>query len=99
MFENELSTLRNLNAPVKIILMQNNVLGLVNEIQHTAYSGPFGVALEHSPDFGVLAQAYGVPCGVLDSDAEIDNALDTMLKHDGPYILCCRIDPDARTGD
>ena len=59
----------------------------------------FGVALEHSPDFGVLAQAYGVPCGVLDSDAEIDNALDTMLKHDGPYILCCRIDPDARTGD
>ena len=99
MFENELSTMRNLNAPVKIVLMQNNVLGLVNEIQHSSYSGPFGVALDHSPDFRVLAEAYGVPCRILDSDADIDSALDEMLSHEGPYILCCRIDPDARTGD
>ena len=99
MFENELSTMRNLNAPVKIILMQNNVLGLVNEIQHTSYSGPFGVALDHSPDFRTLAEAYGVSCGMLDSDSDIDSALDAMLKYNGPYILCCRIDPDARTGD
>ena len=72
MFENELSTLRNLTAPVKILLMQNNVLGLVNEIQHSAYSGPFGVALDHSPDFQKLAEAYGVPCGVLTEDGDID---------------------------
>lgn len=99
MFENELSTLRNLNAPVKIVLMQNNVLGLVNEIQHSAYSGPFGVALDHSPDFGKLAEAYGIPCGSVSEDAEIDSALDAMLSSDGPYLLCCRVDPDAKTGD
>ena len=99
MFENELSTLRNLNAPVKIVLMQNNVLGLVNEIQNSSYSGPFGVALDHSPDFVKLAEAYGIPCGTLGEDADIDGALDQMLASDGPYLLCCRIDPDARTGD
>ena len=99
MFENELATVRNLGAPVKIVLMQNNVLGLVNEIQHSSYSGPFGVALDHSPDFLKLAEAYGISGGVLDSDGEIDCALEKMLSHDGPYILCCRIDPDAKTGD
>ena len=99
MFENELSTLRNLGAPVKLVLMQNNVLGLVNEIQHTSYSGPFGVALDHSPDFTKLAEAYGVACGVLSEDKDIDSALDAMLAFEGPYILVCRVDPDARTGD
>lgn len=99
MFENELSTLRNIGANVKIVMMQNNVLGLVNEIQHSSYSGPFGVALDHSPDFTLLAQAYGVPCATVSEDADIDAALTAMLKADGPYLLVCNVDPDARTGD
>jgi acetolactate synthase-1/2/3 large subunit len=99
MFMNELSTLRNLNADVRIVLMQNNVLGLVNEIQHSAYSGPFGVALEHSPDFGTLADAYGIPHGVLSSDDEIEAKLQEMLAAEGPYLMICNIDPDAKTGD
>lgn len=99
MFMNELSTLRNLDADVKIIMMQNNVLGLVNEIQHSAYSGPFGVALDHSPDFVELAKAYGIPAGEIVSDEEIQDKLKDMLSRNGPYLMVCRIDPDARTGD
>lgn len=99
MFENELSTLRNLGANVKIIMMQNNVLGLVNEIQHSSYSGPFGVALEHSPDFSLLAAAYGIGYGEVHEDGEIEEKLREMLAADGPYLLCCRVDPDAKTGD
>ncbi len=99
MFENELSTLNNLGAPVKIILMQNNVLGLVNEIQHSSYSGPFGVALDHSPDFELLAKAYDIPYGCIREDDEIEEKLSQMLASDGPYLMCCRIDPGAKTGD
>ena len=99
MFMNELSTLRNLGANVKIIMMQNNVLGLVNEIQHNVYSGPFGVDLDHSPDFGVLAEAYGIAHGEINSDDEIEEKLRQMLAHEGAYLMVCRVDPDARTGD
>ncbi len=99
MFENELSTLRNLNADVKIVMMQNNVLGLVNEIQHNTYSGPFGVALEHSPDFRLLAEAYGIACGEIREDDEIEEKLEEMLAAEGPYIMVCHISPDARTDD
>lgn len=99
MFMNELSTLRNLDTDVKIIMMQNNVLGLVNEIQNTKYSGPFGVALEHSPDFKVLAAAYGISCDEITSDGEIDEKLSRFLGADGPGLLVVKISPDARTGD
>ena len=99
MFENELSTLRNLDANVKIIMMQNNVLGLVNEIQHSSYSGPFGVALEHSPDFELLAKAYGIDYGTVSEDDKIEEKLAEMLAAEGPYLLCCQVDPDAKTGD
>lgn len=99
MFENELSTLRNLDADIKIMMMQNNVLGLVNEIQHSSYSGPFGVALEHSPDFSMLAGAYGIGYGTVSEDKDIPAALSEMLETKGPYLLCCRVDPDAKTGD
>lgn len=99
MFMNELSTLRNLNADVKIVMMENQVLGLVNEIQHSAYTGPFGVALEHSPDFGSLAEAYGIAHGEISSDDEIEDKLQEMLNHRGAYLMVCRVDPDAKTGD
>lgn len=99
MFENELSTLRNLGANVKLIMMQNNVLGLVNEIQHSSYSGPFGVALDHSPDFALLARAYGIGCMTLEEDSAIDETLTAFLAQEGPCLLVCRVDPDARTGD
>lgn len=99
MFENELSTLRNLGADVKLVMMENSVLGLVNEIQHSTYSGPFGVALDHSPDFGKLADAYGIPHGEIREDDEIDEKLRAMLASDGPYLMVCHVDPDAKTGD
>ena len=99
MFENELSTLRNLNADVKLVMMENSVLGLVNEIQHSTYSGPFGVALDHSPDFGKLADAYGIPHGEIREDDEIEEKLRAMLASDGPYLMVCHVDPDAKTGD
>ena len=99
MFENELSTLRNLDANVKLVMMENSVLGLVNEIQHSAYSGPFGVALDHSPDFSKLAEAYGIRYGEIRQDSEIEEKLREMLHCDGPYIMVCHVDPDAKTSD
>jgi acetolactate synthase-1/2/3 large subunit len=57
------------------------------------------VALEHSPDFGTLADAYGIPHGVLSSDDEIEAKLQEMLAAEGPYLMICNIDPDAKTGD
>ena len=62
---NELATLNSQHSDVKIIVMENHVLGLVNEIQKTSYNGPFGVDLSGAPDFGKLAEAYGIAHGLI----------------------------------
>ncbi len=97
MFMNELATLSALGAAVKIVMLQNNVLGLVHEIQSCSYNGPFGVRLDGSPDYELVAKAYGVGYGVVDSDAGVPAAIDAMLAHDGGYLLVCATDPNEST--
>lgn len=98
---NELAAVRAADMDIKIILFQNNVLGLVRQIQDTpAYpAGPFGVALDGSPDFSVIAAAYGIPSRVLSADEEVDGALDELLSSPGSYLLICQVDPKATTND
>ena len=97
MFENELATLRAMNADVKLVMVHNGVLGLVHQIQFSSYSGPFGVDLTGSPDFEALAAAYGIPSARIADDGQVDAALDAMLTQSGPYLLICDVDPMATT--
>ena len=97
---NELSALAAKKLDIKIVLIRNGVLGLVNQIQHTdKYHGPFGVELEGSPDFANLAAAYGIPSITVRSDAEADAALDGFLSMEGPCLLIADVSADIRTED
>ena len=97
---NELAAVRAKGLRLKIVLLVNGVLGLVNEIQNTApYHGAFGVALEGSPDFGTIAAAYGIPSITLEEEDQVEAALDRFLAADGSCLLIARVDPAAQTDD
>ncbi|MCD8047893.1 MAG: thiamine pyrophosphate-dependent enzyme, partial [Clostridiales bacterium] len=98
---NELAAVRAADMDIKIILIQNNYLGLVRQIQDTTTypAGPFGVALDGSPDFAALAAAYGIPSRVLLEDRDVDDALDEMLNTPGSFLLICMVAPKATTND
>ena len=97
---NELAAIRAAKLDIKIVLMNNTVLGLVNQIQSAApYRGPYGVALDGSPDFAALAAAYSIPCITLDDEDQLDDGLDRFLRTKGCCILECRVHPDVRTTD
>ncbi len=98
---NELAAVVKAQMDLKIVLIRNNYLGLVRQIQATPTypAGPFGVALDGSPNFARLAAAYGIPSRLLDSEAEIDSALDELLNEPGPRLLICATDPAAHTND
>ena len=97
MFENELATLKAMNADVKIVMVHNGVLGLVHQIQYSSYSGPFGVDLTGSPDFEKLAEAYGIPSARISDDGQVEDAIGAMLTTSGPYLLICDVDPMVTT--
>ncbi len=97
---NELSAVRCAGMDLKIILFQNNTLGLVHQIQsRPPYHGPFGVALDGSPDFETIAAAYGIPCVTVCEEEALDASIDQFLSKKGPCILICRVHPDVSTTD
>ena len=69
------------------------MLGLVNEIQKKSYSGPFGVNLDGSPDFELLAQAYGMDFIRLEAPDKMDEAIDAFLKDEDAVLMECVINP------
>ena len=97
---NELAAIRCANMDIKIVLFRNHVLGLVHQIQKTVpYHGPFGVALDGSPDFETIAAAYGIPSLVVNDEDKLDEALDRFLGTRGSCILICEVHPDVGTTD
>lgn len=94
----ELATLCEVHAAVKIILFVNNKLGMVWDIQKKLYEGRGpATSLDGDPDFVKLAAAYGIPSALADSNESAERAAKEMLASDGPFILVCRVNPDAPT--
>lgn len=97
---NELSAIRCADMDVKIVLMRNHMLGLVHQIQCSApYHGPFGVALDGSPDFETIAAAYGIPSLLANDEEKLDEVLDQFLNTKGCCLLICEVHPDVGTND
>ena len=96
---NELAEISRSGMNIKILMIRNGVLGLVNQIQHSKYSGPCGVALDGSPNFETIAAAYGIPSITLENDALLEGALECFLETDGPCLLIANVDSSCTTND
>ena len=91
----ELTTIRQEDLGVKIVVMRNTRLGMVRELQDNQYGGVHsGIDLTASPDFVKIAEAYGIRASAVSSNEEAAAALDEMLTDDRPYLLECRVMPD-----
>lgn len=92
---NELSTMRNNNVDLRILLVRNRYLGLVREYQHKNYDSHYeGVKLSDWPDYGKIAEAYGLTYNECASNDELDEKLDWFLEDEGARILVCDVDSE-----
>ena len=97
---NELAAVKCAGMDLKILLFRNNTLGLVHQIQsRPPYHGPFGVALDGSPDFQTISAAYGIPCVTVSEEEDLDASIDRFLSETGPCLLICEVHPDVATTD
>lgn len=93
---NELTTLASYHLPITVVLMNNQVLGMVRQWQKTFYGNRFSATDPHrKTDFVALAQAYGVKGLSLQKQSEVESVLRQALQADGPCLVDCRISPDA----
>ena len=88
----EMATIRENNLPVKLVILDNNCLGMVHQWQQLFYDQRYSNTIfSCNPDFVQLAQAYGWQAKGISKPAELADALKEMLDSDQPYMLHVKI--------
>jgi acetolactate synthase I/II/III large subunit len=83
----ELGTIMQFKANVKIIILNNRFLGMVRQWQELFHQNRYSFVNITSPDFVQVARGYYIDGQRVDDRAKLKEALQTMLAHDGCYLL------------
>nr|WP_286684072.1 biosynthetic-type acetolactate synthase large subunit [Collinsella sp. UBA1693] len=84
----EMATAAINRVPLKVVIIDNRALGMVHQWQSLFYDHRFSFTeLDANPDFVKLADAYGWQAMRIEHPDQVDEALDTMLTSDGPFLL------------
>ena len=92
---NEFATAVNFKIPVKVIVMNNNALGMVRQWQSLFYECRYAeTTLNRATDFVKLAEAFGGTGFRVEKPEELQEVLEKALATDGPVIIDYKIDSD-----
>jgi acetolactate synthase-1/2/3 large subunit len=83
----ELGTIMQNNVDVKIVILNNEFLGMVRQWQELFNEKRYSFTDIQSPDFVALAAAYHIAGQKVSERNKLKNALKEMLDHDGAYLL------------
>ncbi|MBO4801006.1 MAG: biosynthetic-type acetolactate synthase large subunit [Bacteroidaceae bacterium] len=87
----ELGTIMEQQAPVKMILLNNNYLGNVRQWQDMFWNRRKSFTRMMNPCYEAIAQGYGIPYEAVTQRDRLTAAVEKMLATPGPYILECAI--------
>lgn len=94
---NEMATAVKQQLPITIVLMNNEVLGMVRQWQTIFYDSRYSqTVLERKTDFPLLAKAFGAEGYSASNMEELKQALDAADQADGPVLIDCHIGKDER---
>lgn len=87
----ELGTIMERQAPVKIVLMNNNFLGNVRQWQYMFFDRRYSFTHMLNPRYEQVCAGYGIPYALVTDRAGLREAVDNMLAVPGPYVLECAV--------
>ena len=92
----ELATIHRYKLPIKILLFDNQALGMVRQWQELFFEKRYSeVDLSDNPDFVKVAEAFDIPAMRIDRGSEVGGAIDRVLNEPGPLLVHVAIDPAA----
>ena len=83
----ELGTIMQYQIPVKILLLNNNFLGMVRQWQQLFFDSRYSFTEMKNPNFVALAEAYSIPAKKVTERKNLKSAIAEMLNTTGPYLL------------
>lgn len=87
----ELGTIMQSNIDIKIILLNNNYLGMVRQWQELFFSERYSETIMANPDFVQIAAAYHIPGRSVSRREELDVAICEMLEAKSSYLLEAKV--------
>ena len=83
----ELGTIMQYKIPVKILVLNNNFLGMVRQWQQLFHEKRYSFTEMANPDFVKLAEAYNIPARKVEKREDLQSAIQEMLDAKTPYFL------------
>jgi acetolactate synthase-1/2/3 large subunit len=83
----ELGTIAQWKLPVKIVILNNNFLGMVRQWQQLFFDKRYSAVEMENPDFLKLAEAYRIPSKQVTRCCDVHAALTEMWETPGPYLV------------
>ncbi len=83
----ELGTMLQYNIGVKVVILNNNFLGMVRQWQDMFFEKRYASTELVNPDFVMISKAYNIPAKKIVNREDLKDALTEMISAKGPYLL------------
>ena len=87
----ELGTLLQTGLDVKIVILNNEFLGMVRQWQELFFDKRYAHTEMQNPDFVAIAKGYGISSQTISKRENLKDALNQMLSYQGSYLLDIRV--------
>lgn len=88
----ELATLKQYNLPIKVVIVNNEALGMVRQWQEKFYDERYSESLMHTnPDFVKLGESFGVKSYRYTQEEEVSGELKEALQSGEPVLIDARV--------
>lgn len=91
----ELGTILQYHVGLKIIILNNNYLGMVRQWQDMFNDKRYASTELINPDFVAIAAAYNIPAKKVYTRDELKDSLEEMITTVGPYLLEIKIEKEG----
>ena len=83
----ELGMFSQWNVPAKIIILDNEFLGMVRQWQQLFFERRYSSVELKNPNFCMIAEGFGIKAKKITKSSELKAAVAEMLAYDGPFLL------------
>ena len=91
----ELGTIRQTGAAVKIVILNNSFLGMVRQWQELFFERRYSHTEMNNPDFVQIAAAYGIAGLKVAGREALSGAISAMLAHPGAFLLDVTVERES----
>jgi acetolactate synthase-1/2/3 large subunit len=90
----ELGTIAQEKTPVKIVIMNNNFLGMVRQWQELFFDSRYSFVHLDNPDFVKLSEAFGIPARRVSEREKLDETISWALATEGPCLIEVQVEKE-----